>query len=300
MPASGPTDGDADRRAPDSADADVLRRLGAALRDLRTRAGKSGRAVAADLGWSQTKVSRIETGVVRPSVSDVDALLAVLSAQTRDLDQLRGLAEQAQQVSVSWRGLHRGGLARRQHELVQLERTAVEILHFQPALVPGLLQTPEYARLVLELANVTSQQDVEAAVGARLARQAVLFENDGPRHRFVLTEAALRWRPGSWHVLRTQLDRVSSMAQLPSVDLRVLPWTTRAPTIAGHAFRAFVTAAGLRPSLALVETITSESSIFGDEELSLYATTFARLCDAALNTEDSLTYIREVAMRLPS
>lgn len=281
-------------------DRDVLRRLGAEVRALRDGAGLSGRALADRLSWSQTKVSRIETGLVRPTVADVDSLLAALAAPPETVERVQTLAEQAQHVSVSWKNVHRGGLAARQQELADLEREAAEIQHFQPAVVPGLLQTPEYARQVLELANISRQLDLDAAVSARLRRQDVLFQPDGPTHRFVLTEAALRWRPGSWLVLRTQLDRVISMATLPNVDLRVLPWTTQAPAIAGHSFRVFMHRDGQSTPIVLVETVSAETTVYGEEEVGLYRDTYQRLANASLESDESIAYMQQMVESLPT
>jgi hypothetical protein len=145
--------------------------------------------------WSQAKVSRIENGVVRSTVEDIEAMLDALGVHGDKREQLLALAEEASESTVSWRVLHKGGMARWQYELDQLLRTAARVRHFQPMIVPGLMQTAEYARQALELGNWTGQKDVDAAVVARLARQQILFEPACPQYHYLLGEIGLRWRP---------------------------------------------------------------------------------------------------------
>lgn len=277
---------------------DTIKRLGAELRALRETSGISGRTLAARLGWSQAKVSRTETGVVRPTVADVEAFLEQVAAPQRARKQIRELATQAQTVSTGWKTLHRGGLAQRQRELDELLGLTARVLHYQPIFIPGLLQTPEYARRVFELVNWSKSRDIAQAVAARMARQQALFEPNAPDYHFVLTEAALRWRPGPLSLLATQLDRVRSLAELASVTLQVIPWSVEVTALGPHAFVAYSLRDAHEPPEIHVETVSAEVVVTGDEAGALYTETFKRLVADALDPQDSKMFIKELAETL--
>jgi len=274
---------------------DTIKRLGAELRALREASGVSGRALASRLGWSQAKLSRTETGVVRPIVADVEDFLEQVAAPPAARRRVRELAAQAQTVSTGWKALHRGGLAQRQRELDELLGLTTRVLHYQPIFIPGLLQTPEYARRVFELINWSKNRDIGQAVAARMAKQQALFEPNAPDYHFVLTEAALRWRPGPMSLLATQLDRVRSLAELPSVTLRVIPWSTEISALGPHPFVAYTLRDEQEPPEIHVETVSAEVVVTGEEASALYTETFNRLVADALDPGDSKTFIQELA-----
>lgn len=267
---------------------------------LRRAAGLSGRAAAAACGWNQAKVSRMETGAVRPTVADVDLLLDLYQASDGPRDRVHELVAASQTVDRTWRSLHKGGMRHRQEELAALLATACRVVHFQPCWIPGLLQTAEYARCVLELADWTGQRDLDAAVGARLARQRVLFEHGAPEYDFVLQEAALRWRPaGPWSILLAQLSRVATLAELPNITLRVIPWTAPMTALGSHSFVAYRFRDRGEPPRVHIETIGGELTITGEDECNPYWETHARLSQAALSPEDSTRFVKDLARSLP-
>jgi transcriptional regulator with XRE-family HTH domain len=192
--------------------------LGRKLRDLRLRAGLSGDALAAQTGLSQSKVSRVERGLSLPSVEELRAWATATEASGSELRDLLGFVEQVATSATSWRVLHQLGLAEKQQEIAELEQQAIEIRTFQPSMIPGLLQTADYARRMLtESFPGITMQDIQA----RMERQAILYD-ESKRFAFVITEAALRWKPGDTD-MRPQLDRLTSMASLPNVTILVLP-----------------------------------------------------------------------------
>jgi transcriptional regulator with XRE-family HTH domain len=123
--------------------------LGRKLRDLRLRAGLSGDALAAQTGLSQSKVSRVERGLSLPSVEELRAWATATEATGSELRELAGLVEQVATSATSWRVLHQLGLAEKQQEIAELEQQASQIHTFQPSMIPGLLQTADYARRML-------------------------------------------------------------------------------------------------------------------------------------------------------
>jgi transcriptional regulator with XRE-family HTH domain len=178
--------------------------LAASLRALRQRAGLTGEQLAGQTGLSQPKVSRIETGRSLPNLEEVRAWAQATGASEEELGELAALLEQLATSATSWRILHRLGLAGKQQEIQELEQQARRITTFQPVMVPGLLQTADYARRVIETAY-----------------QAILYDQT-KRFDFLITESALRWRPRGVE-MRPQLDRLISVASLPNVTLVVVP-----------------------------------------------------------------------------
>jgi transcriptional regulator with XRE-family HTH domain len=193
--------------------------LAASLRALRQRAGLTGEQLAGQTGLSQPKVSRIETGRSLPNLEEVRVWARVTGASEEELGELAALLEQLATSATSWRILHRLGLAGKQQEIQELERQASRITTFQPVMVPGLLQTADYARRVIETAYQPG--DIGRAVAGRLERQAILYDQT-KRFDFLITESALRWRPRGVD-MRPQLDRLISVASLPNVTLAVVP-----------------------------------------------------------------------------
>lgn len=204
--------------------------LGAELKRLRELNGVSGRMVAKALGVSQSAVSRKEAGGAPLSLPEVTAWADAIHASEEDRGRLLWMAEQAVTETIpleSWRA--EAGTAGIQHEIGVLERASRFIANFQPDIVPGLLQTGEYARRVLAAAG--NPDPAEAAL-RRLDRQAVLHDLSH-RLEFIITEAALRWRTGPPDILVPQLDRIASLATLGNLTVEVIPldadWRTPPP-----------------------------------------------------------------------
>jgi transcriptional regulator with XRE-family HTH domain len=211
------------RSAPEPLDTALGRggqELGSRLLSLRQRARLSGVALAKRLGTTQPRISRIETGRTVPSLDDVRAWAKATNATQEELQELAGLVERLAVEATSWRILHRLGLTERQRQIAELEQSASAIRVFQPTMVPGLLQVADYARRVMEQGNPSSQSDLAAAVAKRMERQTILY-NQSKHFEFLITESALRWRPGPPELMKAQLDRVISMASLPNVKLGV-------------------------------------------------------------------------------
>lgn len=278
----------------------ALRKLGAELRAAREAAGMSGRTLAAKLGtWSQAKVSRIENGLVSSTIEDIEAMLDALDVNGERREDILALAGEASESTVSWRVLHKSGMARWQYELDQLLRTATRVRHFQPMIVPGLMQTAEYARHVLDLGNWTGQKDVDAAVVARLARQQILFEPTCPQYHFLLGEIGLRWKPtDSLPLHRAQLDRIATVAALPTVTVQVLLADRPSAALGLHGFRIYDFADEGEPTVAFVETIGGEITASEPGAVAAYIGTWDQLTKSALSPEDSRAYIQQMSSKI--
>jgi len=210
-------------------------RLAVELRRLRDLAGLSGRDLAQRIGISQSKVSRIESGAAIPTSAEVRAWADVVAASPETRDLLLELTEQALTEVYAWREALRDR-THLQDDIQQREREARKIYGFQCSLVPGLLQTAEYARRVFAMFQPPyAERDIPAVVASRLDRQLALYE-EGRSFSFLLTEAALRWRPGPPRMLRAQLDRIASVSTLENVSVGVIPHSVEAVTSVPHGF----------------------------------------------------------------
>ncbi len=198
-------------------------------------AGVSGRQLAQRTGMSQSRVSRIERGEAIASIPELTQWLDQAGAADR-LAQLTAATEAALNETDSWHEFMQAeSFANMQERVQRQELTARTQLSFQTSLVPGLLQTAEYARLVFIASDLTGEQDYAAAVQRRLDRQQVLYDQSH-RFEFILTEAALRWRPGPRELLIAQLDRIASLATLSNLTIGVIPLDVEAHAIPWHGF----------------------------------------------------------------
>jgi transcriptional regulator with XRE-family HTH domain len=267
------------------------RELAARLKSLRRDSGLSAERLAGELGWSQSKVSKIENGRTRPTAGDVGSWLDALIVARNARKELLELALAAETEATTWRALYSKGFDQRQRHYAQLESDAAALLIYQPSVVPGLFQTADYARRVLSLLGVINPSEIGAAVVARLERQTVLYDA-GKSVDSVITEAALRWRPASTSVSLAQLDRLQSLATLPNVQIGIVPLDVTDGQVPLNQFVLFKLGEGL--DIVTVETYTAEVSITDRESVAAYEAIFNRHRASALYGEDALGLIDRV------
>jgi hypothetical protein len=171
-----------------------------------------------------------------------------------------------------------------------MEQQATTIRTYQPAVIPGLLQTAGYARAVLE-ANRFGLEDIADAVKSRVERQAILYD-DGKSFRFVVTEAALRWRLCPVAVHLAQLDRIASLATLPNVSVGIIPWSAMVPVPVATMFVLF------DDRLALVETMHSEQLLREGQQIGAYLDQFERLEALAQHDDEGRMILDRIASDL--
>ena len=267
----------------------VQRRLAAALKHLRARSGMSAVELGRILGWTQTRVSRAENAGRRVSVAEATAWADATSAPAALRAEVTRLAESTARDVRSWWSVHAGGLAGRQQEIAAVEASS-EIIRNTQHVVPGILQTAEYARHALRLANVSGQTDIVAAVAARMRRQEVLYD-PSRRFEYVLPEAALRLRlTDDPAVARAQADRLLSLDTLPNISIAVLPFSVPQPVWPG----AFVLYEVPDEPLVVIETLTDEVIIGEEQQVTVYREAFARLRAASVTGEEAHLIIRTV------
>jgi transcriptional regulator with XRE-family HTH domain len=273
-----------------------LRRLGLALRGLRLDAGLTGQQLADRAGLSQSTVSRIELGQAMLSLADIDAWGRATGSAAGQLAEVRALAEAAAVESISWRRAERRGLPALQQDVADLEGTAATLLNFQPVIVPGLLQTAEYARRIVLSGYPGGRADIGAAVASRMERQAILYD-EARRLDFVIAEAALRWRIGPAPMMLAQLDRIASLATLANVSVGIIPQSAEVTAWHIHGFAILDDRADGGP-VVRVETLTTGLSVTGPDDVERYRQAFALLRESAVFGDEAQRLIRSLIAEL--
>lgn len=273
---------------------DSRARLGRELRHLREFAGLSGRALAERIGINQSKVSRIEGGeapVTRPEVyAWADATGATIDMRARLVE----LAEVAFTEVAAWRDALRAGKKHMQDRAQAREVAARTVRNFQPTIIPGLLQTPEYVHHVIPLADIGGEIDHATSAAARLERQQALFDTER-RFEFLISEFALRFNPtSSTDLLATQLDRVASLARMSNMHIGVLPTTSRA---VATPWSNFVIYEG-EETYVTIELAHAQVRVTDPRDVELYRTLYDRLWNQAAKDQDAVTLIQQATAAL--
>lgn len=272
-------------------------RLAARLRALRGAVGLSGSQLGQRLGWPQPRVSKLETGRQLPTEDDLNAWADATHADNEQRREVEELLSAARIEYATYRGVQRrpGGLAGRHAERGRWEAATTHIAEYQPAMLPGLVQTSSYARelLTAPLSSMMgiSDADADALVAERMKRQDLLYQ-PGRRIEVIVGEAALWNAPGSVDTLINQLDRLAMFAGLPSVEFGVVPHDAPMPVPALTGFTI------CDEEFVLMETLSGEQGLYEPDEVALYTKAFELLRDAAPTGAAAVWLIRRVAERL--
>ncbi|AMW09102.1 transcriptional regulator [Streptomyces qaidamensis] len=274
------------------------RKLGAELRALRTSAKLTSGEAARLVGWHQSKVSRIETGTSGVKPADVRLLLDaydVADSQLREL--LMALAGSDDSGGRHhWWHAYRGVLPPTYRDFISLESQAGAMRTLETTVVPGLLQTREYARAVTRAAVEGLPEDrLDTLVEVRLARQDVLRADPPLRLSAVLDEAVLRREVGGPGVMARQLERLVEAARLPQVRLQVLPFAAGAHIGVTGPFVILSFSSTSDLDVVVLDHLTSSLYLERKEDLQAYTEAFNALQIHALSPEDSLDFIAGTA-----
>jgi transcriptional regulator with XRE-family HTH domain len=275
----------------------VLRRqLGAELRRLRERAQRTVADVARELRWSESKLSRIETAHTGIREDDLHRLCTVYGADERDRSRLTALAGQARQRA--WWEAYGDALPNPYETYIGFEAEAISISNYEAQVVPGLLQTDEYARAVNQADSVLDRPDViDQRVAVRMARQAVLTRDPAPQLRVVLDEAVLRRPMGGPDVMRRQLLRLVEMGERPKITMQILPFEVGAHRALAGSFIILEFSDESDEPLVYCEGMTGGVFRNKPDEVHSYVTSFESLRRVALDPQESLRFIETAAGR---
>src|SRR5260370_8975757 len=206
------------------------RRLAMELQRRREATGMSREEVARQLEWSTSTVFRIETGRSRPQPGNVRTLLELYGVTGPERDGLIQLTRDARKPG--WWHSFRDVLPNPYEVYIGLEAGAASIRNFEPVVVPGLLQTEDYAREIFRNGPIELDPDgVERLVEVRLARQQILARDDRPRLSSVIDEAVIHRVVAPIQVMRNQLQHLRDAAQQGKTTIQVVP--SRAAAHAG-------------------------------------------------------------------
>jgi transcriptional regulator with XRE-family HTH domain len=219
--------------------------------------------VAAQLGWSVSKVVRMEQGVNPIAPSDIRALLSLFGeADKTVIDNMADLARRAREA----RGYDKFAqvLKPSTRELMGLEPSARSIYKYEPSVVPGLFQSPDYARALLR-AIEHSADEIETLIEIRIRRQEMLEHPAHPELHFVLGEAAIARAIGGPQLMNEQLDHLLELAKVPRIEMHLVPFSAGGHRGMGSAFTIMQFADASLPDLLYLENAERESTSRDDE-----------------------------------
>ncbi|GAJ81043.1 hypothetical protein NBRGN_034_00670 [Nocardia brasiliensis NBRC 14402] len=269
--------------------------LGGQLRKLRESKNITREAAGDAIRGSHAKISRLElgrTGFKERDIRDLLTLYGVTDAEERQ--RFLELARQANEpgwwhrysdLLPQWFGTYLG-----------LEQAASKIRTYEAHLVPGLLQTPEYARAVVALGY--EDADTDRRVQVRQRRQEILHRTDPPVVWAVIDEAALHRPVGGPRVQREQLEHLIELAQLPNVTVQVLPYSAGEHAAAGSSFSILRFAEAELPDIVYLEHLTSALYLDRRQDLALYLSVMDRLSVQAERPEKSMEILAGYAAEL--
>ncbi|MBT2398123.1 helix-turn-helix transcriptional regulator [Streptomyces sp. ISL-100] len=259
------------------------RRFGAEVRKLREGMGLTVAQGAARMGMQASHISNVESGRTGLSAERVRALAGAASGESSTL--VDALVELGQDSGKGWWSKYRHDLRPSLMDLAELEERATRIVSYEPAFVPGLLQTPEYATTMYRGGYTSaSREEQDLEVEFRVRRQQVLGGERPPTFHAVIHEAALHATLGDRQVMRGQLLRLIEASRLPNVTIQVLPFDGPVPF--GTSFTLLEPTV---PELSTVVVAHIERSLYlgDDDALARYNDWFARLRDVALPPVDA-------------
>ncbi|MFJ4090503.1 helix-turn-helix domain-containing protein [Kitasatospora sp. NPDC089913] len=273
----------------------LRRRLGGELGKLRSSRDMSAKDVAAALGWSASKLSRIESGLVSLQERDAAKLLAHYGITSpEEVKQFLKLTRQSRQQG--WWHAYGDALPDWFRAYVGFESDATKIVTYQCELVPGLLQTEVYARHVIRAMNPTeSTPEIERRVALRMDRQQILDRQDPPQFWAIIGEAVIRRPVGDDSSMAEQLNHLATMAdERPNITIQILPFAAGAHAAMGSSF-SVLSFSDIPGSVAYSEATTSSTYAERPSEVARHDDTFLRLMAASVQPEKSITWLRKVA-----
>lgn len=256
------------------------RELGALLKALRTEKGWTAEQVAERLLVSPSKVSRLENGHRGASARDIRDLCNLYGVDDDERQRLLELARQGKQRAW-WQPL---GLP--YSDYVGLEEAATSISDYGLGILPGLLQTPDYARAVVQAAVPKWVPEVvDQRVEGRMARQHVLVREDAPHFEAVVDESVLHRVVGSPAIMRAQLERLMELSELTNIALRVIPYDAGALPAGNNKFIILSFAEPNVSDVVFIEGLTGDLYLDEARDVEVYNTTFRTLAQLAADPD---------------
>lgn len=278
------------------------RRLARALKILRESRGIQIDAAAAQLNWSPRKISRWEAAEMsKPVLKEIEELLDVLDATDEDRKKIRELVYEARRTQWWDQPRYAEVLTPTLEQHMDLEAVADKFQSWECQHIPGLLQTSAYAHALIEASiPAHSQAEQEQWVALRMERQRHLV--DGPDRLnelwLIIHDAALHTMVGGPEVMRGQLARLVSAAELGHVNIQVMPFSAGA-TAAEEPFTIFSFKNPLDPESVSVELLGPGLLWFDDHErVAFYRNLFVGMMSRALSIKATKAHIATLIRQL--
>lgn len=251
--------------------------LGARLREIRTEANLTGRALAAVCEWHFTKISKLEHGTQAPSEHDIKTWCRACNAEDHVPD-LIATVRAIESMYIEWQRHMRAGLKRSQAASVSLYERTKLFRGYENTVIPGLFHTAEYAAAILRFWNdfLDLPSDIDDAVAVRMERQHVLYTGHR-RFSFVLEEQTLRTRVGDTDVMAGQLDRLLAVMSLSRISLGIVPASGKRHCLTQGSFWIF------DEERVQVESVSAGLDITQPREVSVHVKAFALLHKSAVH-----------------
>lgn len=267
------------------------RQVAAQIRRLREQAELSCSEVARTLGLSVSKVSRMETGITGMQADDVAAMLGLYRVSATKRQEVLDLLHRSDEKGW-WQ--RQAGIPQLWRTLIDFESKATRIQNFENMFVPGLLQTAEYCRAVIQGVDKTlSEEEVDHLVATRMGRQSLLTRSTAPQFLAVVDETALRRPIGEEGVMHRQLLHLAALAERPNISLRVVQ--SSVGSYVGLRGSFMILEFFEEPDLAYSENHATEMFVEEEADLSSYRLALTNILSVALNRSDSLDLVRRIA-----
>ncbi|MGW0328989.1 DUF5753 domain-containing protein [Nocardia sp. NPDC003183] len=261
--------------------------LGLRLRGLRLAAKLTGRDLAQQAGWNNSKVSRFEHGKQVPTSADIHTWCTI----TDSARQIPDLLATVRNIDADYLELRRVTARRLQQDVGRMEASVEQIRGYESDVIPGLLQTRAYATAILQtvIAFEAGEEEVDAAVDERVKRRTAVLDNNAPRCHFILGEQALYSSFGDDEVMIEQLEQLLDDTQQPWLELGIVPRTAY-PRVLTTSFAIY---GGSDTIHVGVELLTEVSSITDPGDTSRYEKGFRLLSETAEAGDSARELIRQ-------
>lgn len=273
------------------------RRLRSELRSAREAKGLTQDQVAHEMDWSLSKIIRIEGASSSISANDLKALLSLYGiTESERVDSLLTLAKAGRERS--WWSAYRDVAPSLLLQLIEYESVASAIRQFETLFIPGILQTEEYARAVIQ--NYYDDEGpgsdkLRALVELRVRREGLLNSEHSPSFNFMLDEAAVSRLVGGSSVMRSQLRRLIAVAEKPNVTVEIVPFSAGLHPGMRGPFEIIEFVDSLDKDIVFVETPRGDIISDDPKETKSYRDAFDRLEKASLGPRDSLALLARIA-----
>lgn len=278
----------------------LRRKVGSLLRLARSEAGLSGHQLAQRMPFTQSKISRIETGDLWPKISEILQWLDVcgVSQRAKVRGEILALAETIETGVAPYRSVQRGSLETRARELLDIDANARLIRQYHPVLLTGPFHSAGYARACIEAANLDGLTDVDAAVSSRLDRGRRIRHDGIVAYEVILTEAALSWTPAAAPgSVRESLHLLLAGCASPTISVRILPTATPQHALTQCGFFIVDWKDDTIPPVVIVETPALEITTDVPHEVDQFNEVWGRLSHDALSPDESHDFVRDALSR---